>query len=400
MNDSAPVIVHVVYRFAVGGLENGVVNLVNHLPRDAWRHVIVALTDIDAAFARRIDRRDVELIALGKGPGHAVRLYPRLVRLFRSLKPAIVHTRNLAALEVVPAAWLAGVAGRLHGEHGRDALDPDGTNVRRRRIRRLFRPFVSRYVAVAPDLAEYLIGPIGVPAERVDLIVNGVDTARFSPSKARVPIPGCPFVAPAMRLVGTVGRLDPVKAQVNLARAFVTADSAASGTARRPRAGHRGGRERARGSRRGCSNEAGLLARAWLPGERDDVANVLRGLDIFVLPSLAEGVSNTVLEAMASGLPVVATAVGANPYLVADGASGRIVPAGDPVAIANALEGYVNDPGSAAAHGEAGRQLATQRFSLDRMVDRYQRLYLDLATRSAAGRRMHAANAPERHAPH
>jgi len=399
MNDSAPVIVHVVYRFAVGGLENGLVNLVNHLPRDAWRHAIVALTDIDAAFARRIERRDVELIALGKGPGHALPFYPRLVRLFRSLKPAIVHTRNLAALEVVPAAWLAGVAGRLHGEHGRDALDPDGTNIRRRRIRRLFRPFVSRYVAVAPDLAEYLIGPIGIPAERVDLIVNGVDTARFSPSKPRVPIPGCPFVDPGMRLVGTVGRLDPVKAQVHLARAFSMLIQ------RRPElrdvlrlviVGE--GSERAEVTR--VLNDAGLLDRAWLPGERDDVANVLRGLDVFVLPSLAEGVSNTVLEAMATGLPVVATAVGANPYLVDDGASGRIVPAGDPVAIANALEGYVNDPGSAAAHGEAGRQLATQRFSLDRMVDRYHRLYLDLATRSAAGRRMHAANGPERHAPH
>src|SRR5690606_23973844 len=108
-----PLIVHVVYRFAVGGLENGVVNLVNHLPRDAWRHAIVALTDIDAAFARRISRRDVDMIALRKQPGHALRLYPRLVGLFRNLRPLIVHTRNLAALEVAPAAWLAGVPHRV-----------------------------------------------------------------------------------------------------------------------------------------------------------------------------------------------------------------------------------------------------------------------------------------------
>src|SRR3982751_3423878 len=91
-------IVHVVYRFGVGGLENGVVNLINRLPRDAWRHAVVSLTDVDPNFRERVRREDVEYVALHKPPGHAVRLYPRLARFFLDRRPAIVHTRNLAAL--------------------------------------------------------------------------------------------------------------------------------------------------------------------------------------------------------------------------------------------------------------------------------------------------------------
>jgi sugar transferase (PEP-CTERM/EpsH1 system associated) len=185
-------IVHVVYRFAVGGLENGLVNLVNRLPADAWRHTIVSLTDVDPAFAQRIERADVEVVALHKPAGHAIPVYPALWRLLRERRPAIVHTRNLAALEVAPLAWLAGVPVRIHGEHGRDADDPDGTNVRRRRIRRVFRPFVTRYVAVSPDLAAYLAGPVGVSVPRIDQIFNGVDTMRFAPAVHPVRVPGMP----------------------------------------------------------------------------------------------------------------------------------------------------------------------------------------------------------------
>src|SRR5262245_17817927 len=114
MPTPTPLIVHVVYRFGIGGLENGLVNLVNRMPQDRWRHAIVALTDISAEFAERIERRDVELIALDKRQGHLARDYPRLYRLFRKLDPAIIHTRNLAALEAVVPAWAARVPVRIH----------------------------------------------------------------------------------------------------------------------------------------------------------------------------------------------------------------------------------------------------------------------------------------------
>lgn len=98
--DPRPLVAHVVYRFAIGGLENGVVNLINRMPPEAYRHVVISLTDI-TDFRHRVTRDDVEFIALDKPPGHALWIYPRLYRLFRELRPAIVHSRNLAALEVV-----------------------------------------------------------------------------------------------------------------------------------------------------------------------------------------------------------------------------------------------------------------------------------------------------------
>ncbi len=132
---------------------------------------------------------------------------------------------------------------------------------------------------------------------------------------------------------------------------------------------------------------AGLRELAWLPGERSDVPDILRGLDCFVLHSLAEGVSNTILEAMATGLPVVATRVGGNPELVEDGATGQLVPSADSEAMAMAILGYFDDPATARRHARAARQATVQRFSLDRMVRDYLSLY------DALLRRRHSAPA-------
>ena len=101
--DTRPLIAHVLFRFDVGGLENGVVNLINHLPEWKWRHTVIALDDVAPGFARRVERQDVAFHALRKPAGHLVGQYPRLVRLFRDVGPAIIHTRNLAALEATGA---------------------------------------------------------------------------------------------------------------------------------------------------------------------------------------------------------------------------------------------------------------------------------------------------------
>jgi glycosyltransferase involved in cell wall biosynthesis len=113
----------------------------------------------------------------------------------------------------------------------------------------------------------------------------------------------------------------------------------------------------------------------WVPGAREDVPEVMRGLDCFVLPSLAEGVSNTILEAMATGLPVVATAVGGNPELVEAGRTGELVPAGEVEAMAQAMLKLARDPATAARYGRAARAEVERRFSLQAMVAAYQGVY-------------------------
>ena len=221
-SDSRPLVVHVMHRFDVGGLENGVVNLINHMPAEAYRHAILALTEV-TDFRQRIKRDDVRFIALNKPPGHLYALYPRLYKIFRELRPAIVHSRNLAALEVTAPAWAAGVPVRIHGEHGRDVGDLDGDNRKYQWLRRVYKPFVSHYIALSRDLEGYLVERVGVRAAKVAQIYNGVDAARFRPATGPSPIEGCPFRRPEHWLVGTVGRMQTVKDQTLLARAFIRA---------------------------------------------------------------------------------------------------------------------------------------------------------------------------------
>ncbi len=375
MTTQPPLIVHVVYRFGVGGLENGVVNLINRMPQHRWRHAVVALTDVSAEFTRRVERPDVEYVSLGKGPGHLLRDYPRLVRLFRKLKPAVVHTRNLAALEAVVPAWAAGVPVRVHGEHGWDMQDPHGRRQRYRMVRRLYRPFVTRYVALSRHLEDYLEQQVGVPSDRIAQIFNGVDADRFVPcAGARPAIPGCPFASAEHWLVGTVGRMEAVKDPLNLARAFVRAlefDPAAGKQLRLVMVGDGA----LRSDVAALLDRPGVRDRVWFAGERADVAEIMRGLDCFVLPSLAEGISNTILEAMATGLPVVATAVGGNGELIESGMTGTLVPPASSDALAHAMLGYFRDRALARRHGKAARRVVESTFSLARMVSDYGTMY-------------------------
>jgi sugar transferase (PEP-CTERM/EpsH1 system associated) len=372
--DQRPLVLHVVYRFDVGGLENGIVNLINHMPAQTYRHAVLALTDI-SDFRQRIRHSDVEFLALHKPPGHAVWFYPQLFKLFRKLRPQIVHSRNLAALEVQVPAWAAGVPVRIHGEHGRDVGDLDGSHVTYQRLRRLYKPFVHRYTALSRDLADYLTEKVGVSREKVTQVYNGVDTARFSPVASGVPsITGCPFNPAQHWLVGTVGRMQTVKDPVMLAHAFAQALILAPQLRSRLRL-VMVGEGPLRAQAQAVLNTAGLGALAWLPGERSDVQDVLRGLHAFALPSLAEGVSNTILEAMASSLPVVATAVGGNADLVLQGKTGYIVPAAHPQAMALRLVELASSPERALKLGQAGRQRVQAAFSLSAMVSAYQALY-------------------------
>lgn len=373
--DARPLVLHVVYSFDVGGLENGIVNLINCMPAGSYRHAVLALTQVVPQFSRRIERVDVEFVSLRKPPGHALSLYPRLYRLFRRMQPAVVHTRNLAALETQVPAWVAGVPVRIHGEHGRDVGDLDGSSRRYQWMRRAYRPFVGHYVALSRDLADYLSETVGVPQRRITQVYNGVDTEHFKPRDTlRAALAGSPFNDPSLWVVGTVGRMQAVKAQTLLARAFVNA------LQRQPRLRARlrlimVGDGPLRGAAQAILDEAGFGGLAWLPGERHDVPDVMRTLDCFVLPSLAEGISNTILEAMATGLPVLATDVGGNADLVAHDRTGLLSPAADVDALTAGLVQLAENPEAAIAMGHAGRAEVERRFSLQSMVDSYQGIY-------------------------
>jgi sugar transferase (PEP-CTERM/EpsH1 system associated) len=383
--DSRPLIVHVIYRLAVGGLENGVVNLVNQLPAGEFRHAIVSLTDV-TDFRRRIARDDVEVIALAKPAGNSLRLHVQLFRLLRRLRPAVVHTRNLAAMEGQLAAALARVPVRIHSEHGWDTADPDGTNPRHIAIRRFYGRFVHRFVALSAHIEGYLRERVGIDPTRIDRICNGVACDRFYPAAgSREAFPHAEFRDPRLVLVGTVGRLEPVKDQVTLARAFVEAIRRSPWAAEFLRLVVVGDGALRR-EVEAVLDAAGLRPLAWLAGERPDVPALLQGLDVFVLPSRNEGISNTILEAMASGLPVIATNVGGNPELVDNGVTGELVSAGDAAALATAIHRFATASDVRARYSVAARARALGRFSVTGMVERYADLYRRELALRAPGR--------------
>jgi sugar transferase (PEP-CTERM/EpsH1 system associated) len=374
MPDAPPLVVHVIYALGTGGLENGLVNLINRSPPDRYRHAIICLTT-SGDFAARLTARAVPIVSLHKRPGHDLGVYWRLWRELRRLRPSILHTRNIAALEMQLVGLLLPGLRHVHGEHGRDIYDLDGSNRRYRRLRRWIAPAVDRFITVSRDLHQWLTETVGIDANKVTHIYNGVDHALFEPRKDNRPdlFPEA-FLGPAACVIGTVGRLAEVKDQATLLRAVHALIE------RRPeRRQHVRvlvvGDGPLRGQLGELAHELGIADNVWLAGDRSDVPRLLRTMDLFVLPSLAEGISNTVLEAMASGLPVVATRTGGNPELVEAGVTGELFPVGDHGRLAEILLRMIDEPTQARAMGEAGRRRVVEQFNWQRTVDGYLAVY-------------------------
>ncbi|MDQ3260370.1 MAG: TIGR03088 family PEP-CTERM/XrtA system glycosyltransferase [Pseudomonadota bacterium] len=369
-----PLVAHVIHHLVIGGLENGLVNLINRMPASRYRHAIVCMTRY-SDFRNRIQNPTVEVFALNRRDGSDWPARVELFRLIRRLKPAIVHSRGMSGLDSMLPAMLNGVSARIHGEHGRDMNDLDGTNLKAQWVRRLHRPFISHYIALSKDLKSYLEKKIRVPERRITQIYNGVDCQYFRPAlSGRAPLPESGFANDTSFIIGTVGRMQAVKDQVNLTKAFILLATLLPEKKHQLRLVIVGdGPLWAQCGK--LLDVAGLRHLAWLPGARDDVADLMRGMDLFILPSLAEGISNTILEAMACGLPVIATQVGGNPELVEEGITGSLIPAADPGALAEAMIPYLLIPGLCANRGRAGRIRTESQFSIESMVDSYMRVY-------------------------
>lgn len=377
LNNKKPLIAHVLFRLGTGGLENGVVNLINSMPDDKYRHAVICMTDY-TDFRDRIKKDDVQVYCLNKKPGKDFAVYFRLWKLFRKIKPDILHTRNLSALEAQLPGLLAGIKHRIHGEHGRDIDDVDGTNPRYVLLRRLFQPIVQRYIPMSKDLETWLIKQIKVPANKITQIYNGVDISRFKLSDNK-PVDLLPpnFRSPELMLIGTVGRLDPVKDQITLVQAFIHLVNTNPIVKNKVRLVLIGA-GLLMPKLRELSLEADVDDLIWFAGERNDVADIMQALNLFVLPSINEGISNTILEAMATELPVIATDVGGNPELVIHNQTGYLVPKQNPTAMAEAFKYYLDNPDLLIGHGKAGRARCESTFSLNRMITDYMNVYDDL----------------------
>lgn len=359
---------HVMHELRFGGMELGVVKLVNAMDRSRIANSICSCRPATSAKARLAS--DIPLYELKRRDGNDPLLIGRLARLMRQVRPHVVHTHAWGTLcEGLIAARLARVPIVVHGEHG--TLN---TRPRNRAVQRWAWGRTDQVLSVSSMLAERMAREIGFPLEKILTIRNGVDLTRFGTAdrheaRRAFGLEGDEIV------VGTVGRLVPVKNQAMLIDAIdrlrqtgtrVTALIAGEGPLRQDL-------ER--------QIAAAGLDNVRLLGERTDVERVFAAFDVFVLTSVSEGLSNTIQEAMASGLPVVATRVGGAEELVDEPRTGLLVPSQAPDALAAALVSLVQDPARRAAMGRAGRERAMREFTLARMVGDYERLYLTLAAR-------------------
>lgn len=307
----------------------------------------------------------VSVHELGVAPRLAELRGALLVPLVLRLRPHLIHTRLILA-----SLW--GRLGRLTGAPVmRDEL---GLSLDRPRpviwLDRATGMLCDLTVANSRAVAEHVRRRDGIPPERIRVIYLGVDIARYGPA----PDPRATY-----DLV-TVARLERYKGVLDLP------DAMARIVARRPgttlavvgEGSQRGALERA-------LRDSGSKGAIRLLGQRRDVPELLRQARAFVLPSHEEGMSVAILEAMASGLPVVATDVGGNAEAVLAGRTGRLVPPREPAALADAALSYLEDPTMAAAHGSEARRIATERFDLRRTVREYEAVYDELAGRGGHG---------------
>ncbi|MCP5244453.1 MAG: TIGR03088 family PEP-CTERM/XrtA system glycosyltransferase [Burkholderiales bacterium] len=372
--NAPPLIAHVIHRLDVGGLENGLVNLINRIPPSQYRHVIICIEDY-TDFRQRITRDDVQVIALNKRVGYDLKLYTKLFRVLRELKPDIVHTRNLAALEAQLIAVAARIKARVHSEHGRDISDLKGENFKYNLLRKIIYPFVDHFITVSKDLEVWLTNLLGVSSNRISQIYNGVDNHRFSPGQpTHSGLAPSGFFSENSFVIGSVGRMEAVKDYPSLVRAFLQIIEKIPAARMRLRLMIVGDGS----SRNECLSlvrQANADDLVWFPGERSDIPEFMRMMNLFVLPSLGEGISNTILEAMSSGLPVVATRVGGNIELVEEARTGILVSPGKQSELMEAMLSYYTTPELLDIHGKSARHKIETAFSMTAMINSYLRVY-------------------------
>jgi sugar transferase (PEP-CTERM/EpsH1 system associated) len=370
-------VLHLIDRLGMGGTECVMLKVIEGLEDGAFEHRVCTVRGVDSTLARAHRLEDKVYVAGRPKTGYQF-LIGHFARIMRSYRPHIVHSRNWGTIEAIPAARLARVPLVIHSEHGYELDMLVGLPSRRRLFRRAAYAMADAVFTVTEELRSYHARQAWISAERIRVLPNGVDTVRFAPRpekhndiRQRLGIPKESFA------VGTVGRMVKIKDQQTLLKAAEILVS--RGVPVHVLLGG-SGPEHSSLSKVAASSPA-LAGRVAFLGSVANVPELLNAMDVFVLPSISEGMSNTILEAMASGLPVVATRVGGNPELVEENRSGWLFEPGDETDLAARLERLAANPDLSRDLGTAARQRAVSNFSLDGMIGRYRDLYFEMASR-------------------
>lgn len=367
-----PRVLQVVLGLSPGGTERIVRQLVER--GRAACDMAVCCLDEAGAWGEALARDGVPVWALGRAPGFRPALAWRIRAHARRFNADVLHCHQYSPFVY---GRLAGVLARrpvVFTEHGR--LSDAPPSARRRRVNRVLTLGAAHLYAVSDELRGFMLDE-GYPA-RVRVVRNGVDMPSPAVSATRDALRAGWDVRPEEFVIGAIARLDPVKDLATLLEAV----AAGRATGRPWRLVVAGDGPEA-GALRACAQAHGLdRVVLWL-GAVPDARTVIPGFDVAVNTSVSEGVSLTILEAMAAGVPVAATAVGGTPEVVQHDVTGMLVPPRTPAALVPVLARLHDDVPLRRRLGDAGAARVRAEFSLDGMVARYVELYRRLAQEAA-----------------
>jgi len=362
-------VMQVVLSLTPGGTEHLVVEMCRRLQSEF--QVSVCCIDDEGAWAADVRRHGIEVTALNRRRGFRPEIGRRIARLAAERQTHVLHCHQYSPFVYGRiAAWCDRRLRIAYTEHGR--LSDAPPSWKRRLANSVLSRFDGAFVAVSHELRGYMIGS-GFPARRVGVIHNGI---------APGPLPHATARAGARRMLGledrafvavTVARLDPVKDLTTLLGAFAIVRRQVAG-ARLIIVGDGPERDNVAAQVRLLDLEQAV----HITGFRSDVRALLAAADVYVSSSISEGISITILEAMAAGVPVVATSVGGTPEILAE-AHGVLVPSRDPDRLAAAVVSLSRDRWRRADLATAARRRLETAFTIDRMVEDYARLYRGLA---------------------
>jgi glycosyltransferase involved in cell wall biosynthesis len=350
----------------IGGLEQMVLALSKRLHTGRFRCVLFCLGK-GGPLAEMADAFGIDVTAYDKQEGLDYSLSFRLARLLRRERIDILHCHNYGPLVYgSAAARMARIAGAVYTSHGMITSSE-------KHQRLLFRLGNMHIVTVSENARRLMLRSSGLSPQRVTVIPNGVDTKAFGKDLDVKKKKASIGLSDSSRSIGIVARLSPEKDHETLFEAFAC-------FSREFHDVHLvvvGGGDLL-GDLQNAAGRLGIESRVHFLGYRHDVVELLAIFDCFVLSSRLEGLPMTLLEAMAAGLPVVATDVGGNREVVLHEETGLLVPEGEPGLLADALQRIFADPETARRMGGRGRKRAREHFDLDKMVGRYVRIYDEL----------------------
>jgi sugar transferase (PEP-CTERM/EpsH1 system associated) len=369
-------IMHVFDRLDVGGTEKSIVKLLHGLDTELFEQCVCPIRG--SSPEAQLWARDIPIVHAATAKGQFQFNVPQLVQMIRRFRPAIVHSRNWGGIEAVVAARIAGVPVIIHSEHGYE-LDMDkGLPFRQRLLRHIAYRCATAVCTVTEELRSYHAVQAWWDSNKIRVLYNGVDSEKFRPSAELRLAARNKLGIPASHLVvGFVGRIVPLKDVWTLVQAFEALVSLMPNL-------HLllvGDGPDSKRIQEYVATRDQLRSRVHLAGNSHDVPAIMNAMDIFVLPSLMEGMSNTLLEAMATGLPSIATRVGGNAEIIVDSVSGCLVQAGNVPELRNTLQRLLLDRELQRTLSAAARDRVCRHFSLASMLRRYEGLYSELVFR-------------------